>query len=211
MNYSNKPFDPVKELKYNRRPKDPGAGSDKISDFPPEAVVWLHQGHITPKMVEDYGILWHEKERALQLPCAGGHQWRYFAGKQKYLTSEGCKGYIALPGKAESPVVIVVEDILSAMHLRECGYSSVATLGTALNTEARLALRGLMNDTTKALLVWYDNDNMKVRQRARKVASQLNGLSVPVKIVDEDVGQDPKLYNVFDIDQILYRIVNDTG
>ena len=211
MNYSNKSFDPAKELKYNKRPKDPGIGSDDIADFPPEAVVWLHQGHITPEMVEDYDILWHEKERALQLPCAGGYQWRYFDGKQKYLTSEDCKGYIALPGKAESSVVIVVEDILSAMHLRECGYSSVATLGTALKAEARLALRGLMDDATKALLVWYDNDNMKVRQRARKVARQLTGLSVPVHIVDEHVGQDPKLYNIFDIDQTINRIVNDRG
>ena len=122
--------------------------SDAVSltEAPPEAIVWLLKGKLSPEAAENiHGVRWHPKSERVLFPVynrAGkidGVLGRAVFGQSpKYVASKGGLGlYFPRNNTADSLVTVVCEDILSAINIADAGYFAAASLGTSLSsTEA---------------------------------------------------------------------------
>lgn len=133
-----------------------------LTDGPPAGWQWVLRGGLSPEdAVSRYGLHWHEATRRVLLPIYGptgamtALLGRSVHGERpKYLMLGGDKHAIYRTPKTDSPVVVVVEDILSAIAVSRTGVNAIAVLGTALTPEhAHEIARGASH-----VIGWFDPD-----------------------------------------------------
>lgn len=123
--------DALRELKEISKPI--GVSLTKAPDL---AIVWLLTGGLTPEAADQHGFVWNEKANRILIPVKDR------AGKITGILARGVHGekpkYMLLSGKPSlhftgpniGDEVVVVEDILSSIAVRNAGFDGVALLGT---------------------------------------------------------------------------------
>jgi len=123
-----------------------------LMDGPPEALLWVLSGGLSPEMANDvYGFRYEPNVRLVLIPIENGVLGRdVFGGKPKYRLFGDGRSYRLSKGR--SGVTVVVEDILSAIAVNRAGWTSLAVLGTSISSiQATYAA----NTVTVG---WFDND-----------------------------------------------------
>lgn len=154
---------------------------------------WVLRGGLSPEAAsDDYGMRWHEPTRRVLIPIYGptGAMTALlgravFGERPKYLMLAGDKRAIwRTPGTGT--VVVVVEDILSAIAVSRTGVSAIAVLGTALTPEHAHAIA----TGATHVIGWFDPDaagkQAWLRLRARLAL-------YPVTLARITSEKDPKL------------------
>lgn len=109
-------------------------------EFAPEqALVWLLNGGLTPEVAEHvHGIKWHDASKRLLMPVRDaalkdvGLVARAVNGERpKYKMIQG-KPTLHFPIKPNRLVMVLTEDILSAIAVASAGYDAAAILGTSV-------------------------------------------------------------------------------
>ncbi len=143
-------------------------------DFPKEAMKWLLEAGITKALIDQYDIHYVENEivpipntnRSVQLskriilPYITSGEVKFYQARslnicepRKYITIGPKSAYRTGPTSwVPDRVVVVVEDILSAIRVAEVT-EAVALIGTSLDDETALHLANY-----KEVKVWMDND-----------------------------------------------------
>ena len=96
----------------------------------------------------------------------------------------------------ESPSVVIVEDILSAIKLASYGYNAIALQGVNVNTTL---LNYITNNYTE-YFIWLDNDNPIVKKQQLLIRNRLSLFGLATVIRTDD---DPKTYTKKEVDQCL--------
>lgn len=131
-----------------------------LEHAPAAAIVWLLQGGLLPEQAEHvWGMRWHDATKRLMMPVFNasgevtGMLGRGVAGERpKYKAYFGTASlYFAT--SARDSMLVVCEDILSAIAIRNCGYSAVAIMGTSISpTDAREIANWPL------IAAWFDPD-----------------------------------------------------
>jgi hypothetical protein len=186
---------------------------------PVEHVAWLNKYGIGPAAQRDNNIGWSAQYGRTILPVYSlsgeltAYQRRnvskYDLGP-KYLTTRARKlantafwNLAAREDKQAGGVIVITEDILSAIKVGMAGYPAVALLGTYLTNETVETIAAA--EYTQAV-VWLDDDNFKVRKSQktmRKMLAQYMGAYV-MKRGDlglrGDSPADPKMFKATVLD-----------
>jgi len=122
--------------------------------------------------------------------CLGG-------GGQKYLksVSRSFQGYTFLEG--EDKLVVIVEDIFSAIKCNKAGFNAMCLYGVHASPES---LYKVMSKSNKAV-VWLDNDSDFILERAYKIKKYIQLMNKEVWV--QETGIDPKHYMVSTIHEVL--------
>jgi hypothetical protein len=181
------------DKKYQKEVKLP---NDFVTDIPEFVLAWLWGYEIDPNDIIDHGMGYSERYDRLIIPVyhtglygnvpAKFHMiaWsgRYF-GKDKTLgkwhtVREYGRKYIyfslAVPNQ---PILVVVEDIISAIKMFNAGYNAVAVMTTYVPNELYLGLKPY------DVKVWLDPDalvkSLKVTQRFNAVGVKARHIAYP--------------------------------
>jgi DNA primase len=122
--------------KYTGMPPD----ASSLCFAPEQALVWLLKGGLTPELAEHrHGIMWHDASKRLLLPvrdCTlkdAGLLARAVNGERpKYKMIQG-KPTLHFPVLPTQKIMVLTEDMLSAIAVASSGYDSAALLGTSIN------------------------------------------------------------------------------
>jgi len=164
-----------------------------LSEAPTHARLWLLRAGIMPERAERiYGFGWYRKANRVVLPILHDGeptgQWlgRATDGRRpKYLIPKGSAGGVWYDTRG-SKVVVVCEDVLSAIRISEASYGAMSVLGTNVSAAQASLLQG------KTVVGWFDGDaaGEKAWVRLRKICGVF-GLE-PVRI---NTPKDPKLHS----------------
>jgi hypothetical protein len=106
-----------------------------------DLLVWLLKGGLTPEAADAYGMRWHPPSKRLLIPvrnAAGkttGILGRSATEKPKYLMLQGSPGLHYENSGVSGDTLVVVEDILSAIHVANAGYNCIALIGKSISHE----------------------------------------------------------------------------
>lgn len=195
---------PAEALRGNGPRLPPGSLVDP-QDWPPEARIWLHEARIGTGTIQSYGIVYDPYTRRVLLPVrhAGGTQG-YISRKifpdddlPRYLANIPNRKYryVHLDVSRETSVVLV-EDPLSAIRVRELRTPVVGLLGTGLSDH----VLNVIISRYKKFLIWFDNDNPEVKhaQLDLKKRLELFGDSVIIR-----TDKDPKRHTRDEMENVL--------
>lgn len=155
------------------------------------ARAWVYQYGITDTEIKKYGIGYSANSNRVILPAWDngelvGYQERRVHPKDtgpKYLTHWKVKGYIWKDLTITKDVVVLCEDILSAIKIaRHC--SSIALVGTHLNHNHYHHVLPF-----KEVKIFFDNDNAEVKLKSLKLKRDLE-VFVPTNIIS--IEKNPK-------------------
>ena len=183
---------------------------DFTRDIPVTAKLWLEKYGVTD--TEACVICgWSEQYQRLILPVYNTRgrlvYWtgRYFGvlpNQPKYLNTTTKKSTVVFDTATldlytnDSSVVVVVEDILSALAIYRSGFRAIALLGSYLDdTIISTVLR-----QHRQVLMWLDSDK---RSESVKFTKRLNAIGTPSKAVLHLDG-DPKDYSTQEIKEVLH-------
>ena len=169
---------------------------DVTIEIPTSARLWLMKYHVTQEEVQQHGICWSPQYQRLILPvrdsCGKLLYWqgRYFgseSGQPKYLNVKANRGEVWFDtGNKDSAVIVLVEDILSAIAVARTGsYRAVALLGSFISDD--LVLKLLREG--KQVCVWLDLDK---RCQSVKYSKRLQAFGIQAKSIVTN--KDPKEY-----------------
>jgi hypothetical protein len=99
---------------------------------------------------------------------------------------------------------VICEDPISAMKLAIAGYAGIAICGCKVPGSAELVRMKLLYDN---VIVWLDNDQIKVKETANEILDTLALYSIPSKRVVDNV--DPKYYSIVEIKTILTNLIKE--
>lgn len=130
-----------------------------ITAGPPGAWQWVLKGGLRPEDAYfQHGFRWSEPLRRVLIPIkekgklVGVLARAVYGERPKYIMLSGPKDSLFDVG--ESPVVVVVEDVLSAIAVTKEGVRGVAVLGTSLtDTQAHRIASG-----ASVAVGWFDGD-----------------------------------------------------
>lgn len=171
-----------------------------------EAVVW-HKYKISSAALHDYGVLWAEEIESLVFPCyslsgdvTGVATKRLGVSYDKpkssvYWDTSPPKYYAPARGVGVGKPVILVEDCLSCLKIREAGADSLALLGTKLTPDAALEIAHAYREVVFCL----DND---ATVKSVELAKEYNLLFDKVSILVPRV--DPKDMPMDELENLLY-------
>lgn len=174
-----------------------------LTEGPPEALVWVLKGGLTPEQAQDdYGMRWHEATNRVLIPVHLGVNLigilgrAVFGERPKYRMLGGPADTIyRLPHRADKAIV-VVEDILSAIAVWRAGYNAIAVLGTSITpVQAAEIAAGASH-----VIGWFDGD------KAGDAAwSKLRGRMAlhPVRLTRIRTSDDPKRLHRADLLRLL--------
>lgn len=168
-------------------------------ETPPEAVLWVLRTGLSPEEAQSrYGMRYDPKTQRVCVPIKDGFIARaVFRERPKYLRcGAGDTDYYLL--HVTEDVVVLTEDILSAIKVRSTGYSAVAALGTSVSDRLAQVL-----SKYPRVICWTDAD--KAGDKAwvavrSKMAVYSSGLS---RIRTE---QDPKSVDKSEIIRLIKEI-----
>lgn len=155
----------IAEIMATRRALDDLAGADApamphdavpVPDGPPEAWRWVLRGGLTPEAATaEYGFRWHERSRRVLIPVPGGLLGRSVHGERpKYRLLTATPGAIYWPARRQGALVVVVEDVLSAIAVHRAGWPACAVLGTAISPEQAADIAS----GRSCVIGWFDGD-----------------------------------------------------
>ena len=159
------------------------------------ALLWLAKYNVTPEEIKKYNINYSPYFERLILPVYDRHgrltywQGRYFGkdiGTQpKYYNTRSSRGEIWFDTGGDSSIIVVVEDILSALSVARAGYRAFALLGSYVSDNL---IRKLQSEG-KQVCVWLDLDKQCASMQYTK---RLNVFGVEAKTIVTT--EDPKEY-----------------
>lgn len=173
---------------------------------PTSAHVWVLRAGITPERASDeYGFGWSGELGRVIIPVLGngkrtgewvGRNTSHTRGavKSKYLMSVGATGSCWYDLRSSSKTAVVVEDVLSAIRVREAGFASVAVLGTTVST----AVASMLAD--HRVVGWFDNDAAG-RKGFVSLRKKAGAFGIHVSRAASEL--DPKLYSLQQINQYI--------
>lgn len=169
---------------------------DVTKVIPMNALLWLAKYHVTSEEIKAYNINYSPYFERLILPVYDRHgrlvywQGRYF-GKDssgthpKYYNTRSSRGEIWFDTGGDSNIIVVVEDILSALSVARAGYRAFALLGSYVSDNL---IRKLQSEG-KQVCVWLDLDKQCASMQYTK---RLNVFGVVAKTIVTP--EDPKEY-----------------
>lgn len=183
-----------------------------LSQAPPEAWVWVLKAGMSPETATDkYGIAWSPKYNRVIVPIleggidSGGFIARSVsAGVPKYLTSVSSHNHWWHSRDNGTGVLVVVEDVLSAIAIDRAGFMAISVLGTAFTNPCMARISSLCKDA----IHWLDEDaGGRAGRRALLAASGKwpirtgrRGIRTPL---------DPKRYSTAEIRRYIQEAIND--
>jgi hypothetical protein len=165
-------------------------------DCPTEALLWPLVTGLSPEEASDtYGMRYDPITRRVCVPLAGGFIARaVYKENPKYIRA-GAADVVVYELVVGTDLVVVTEDILSAIKIYRAGYSVISILGTAVTPAAASRIGAYKN-----IVVWTDGD--KAGDAAySKLRKRLGLYDSTVSRVRTD--QDPKLLQITEIQQRL--------
>jgi hypothetical protein len=183
--------------------KDNLAGYHFTEQLPNEAIAYLRKYGISDNEVKEVGFLFETRRALLTVPfydSSGGltgFSGRGFSGSGPRYCYKGDKwGTIRLFGRAESEVLVVVEDIVSAIKVGRV-YATLPCFGSDIPLEAlqRAARR------FERVAIWLDRDMATKASRIALKGRFLTGKDIYAVITEED----PKVYDTSTIRRLVDR------
>jgi len=183
-----------------------GLPADVHSELPQVAWDFLRQYELTENDAKVHVILWSESWSRLCFPVfdsTGLIAWqgRYLGtekGKAKWFSQGDLKNVLHVVGHKASNMVILTEDLISAIKVSKVGNFAVSPIfGSHISVQRMLRLKHYYD----TLIVWLDKDKQKESAKFARDASLLGMQSYSI-ITDLD----PKCYTT---DQIRLLTMNE--
>lgn len=177
-------------------------------NIPVEAEAWRIKSKLSRQQCEDNKIFYVPDSNAIYLPFftmdgfTNGYQLRpLHKHGAKYINcvkdnDEELGGIISNPTQSNDTLVIV-EDLVSGIHIIEAGYDALVNYGT--HVKPTILFRSIQ-DKYKDYVIWLDNDNKVVDEKARQMYDILHMYKYTdqaVRLIS--VVSDPKHYSEDDI------------
>jgi len=154
-------------------------------DVPREAVLWVLTSGLTPEeATSKYGMMYDPKTRRVCIQITGGFLARAVFGERPKYIKAGLDTTTYPLYRPGDSLVVVCEDIMSAIKVYKAGYSSVSILGTAVTPLIASELSAF-----NKIICWTDGDPagdkawVKLRRRMALY---------PVKLFRVRTDKDPK-------------------
>lgn len=173
---------------------------DVDTTIPSEALTWLKQYHITFSDIMKNRMLWSPSREMLIFPYDEAWQGRYFGkdiSKPKWFSQGNLENVLHGFNTDKKKEVILVEDIVSAIRVGNCGYSVICLFGSHLSNQKLVRL--LWN--WENLVFWLDYDKREYATREAIRIMNFTQVSPGVIIT----GKDPKEYS----DEEIKNIINE--
>lgn len=163
---------------------------------PEAAQLWVLQSGLSPEEASDvYGLMYDPKTQRVNIPFEGGFLARSINGdRPKYIKAGADTQFYALTSRSEN-LVIVCEDIMSAIKLYKAGYNAIAILGTAITNSVALRLSKFQD-----IICWTDGDAAGDAAWV-KLRKKMSLYSVRIKRVR--TGRDPKRVSTEEIKKLI--------
>lgn len=176
--------------------------------IPIEAEAWRIKNKLSRKQCSNYKIYYEPEHNAIYLPFfttetfTNGYQlrplYRYGAKYINYVKDNDKElGGIVREPTLASDTLVIVEDLISGIHINEAGYDALVNYGTHVKpTILYRAIKGKY----KHYVVWLDNDNKVVKEKARQMYDILHmykNMDQSIRLVR--VISDPKHHSDDDI------------
>ncbi len=186
---------------------------EKLFDWPEEAITWAGENTLSNAVLNKYGIKYDPSTNRVYLPrynTSGdldGYQLRRLFGRgPKYITvsKQDSKGWSMFPTGNFRDTVVIVEDLVSAIKVREaCAPIAVVVMhGIQTNLDALHSASFYANG-----VVWLDNDSFWVKKQANVMKRTLELIAnKPAYIVRKKT--DPKHYSYAVIEQTIREAIN---
>lgn len=150
------------------------------------------------KILSEYGLFYDKRSQRVYAPLTNGFMLRRSNAEQQpksltYHTTEGLNVFLAdkeIPA-TDHDVVVLVEDIYSAIKVCQAGYASIALLGTSLPAEFNPVY------WADEVILWLDADAI---DKAVKMSNYMSG-QITTNIVYTK--SDPKTYTPDQIKAII--------
>lgn len=176
------------------------------TNIPVEAEAWRIKQKLSRKICEQYEIQYAPDTDSIYIPFytlegfTNGHQLRpLHRSGAKYVNcindeNEELGGIVSPHARSQySDTLIIVEDLVSAIHVNEAGCDALVNYGTHVKP---VVLYGAIKQNYSQYLVWLDNDNPVVEQKARDMYDILHMYKNPEQIVRRISDyEDPKHYD----------------
>ena len=183
--------------------------SVSLQNAPPTAWVWLLRAGLAVETAQkNYNISWSPDTQRIILPImqnnvdTGAFIARSLDRQPKYLSSKNAKGLHWYGGS--SPIVVVVEDILSAIRVTEAGFSAIAAMGTTITEQ----LVDYITDK-EVIVGWFDADAAGEAANA-KLEARLKTFDILHGCVRPCVGKkDPKDFSKHEIQTLVCESLNN--
>lgn len=158
-------------------------------DYPQDTIKWINQYDLIQEDLINHNVLWSDSISRLIFPVFSEqgcifYTARYFGkdtGQCKWL-ARGNKPLHHLAGRN---IVILVEDILSAIKLNKLGYGSVCLFGTAFLN--KLDTLKEITSKYKSCYLWLDPDKFK---ESITMIRHADGHGLDIRLVQSE--RDPK-------------------
>lgn len=176
---------------------------DITTEIPEKPWEWLKQYSLTESDINKHNILWSPNEQRICFPIFDDQQnllaWqgRYLGteNKPKWFSQGDLKKIFHIIGVGQRKTLVLVEDLISAIRIGNCGVHSCCLFGSHISSDKWKLLRRLSFQT---IIIWLDKDkqleSVKFAQQGREF-----GLNVRSVITEND----PKTYSDTEIKNIL--------
>lgn len=203
----------LSDIKVRRRArdlytKDVKLPLDYTKDVPDSHSIWYLQYGISLEQARRNNIGYSKYYDRVILPVYNGDklvvmQARSIKGSPKYINSGNSDGVIFKTNKVYEPdVVVVTEDILSAIKVTSLHVQGVSTLGTSGSILDAQAIKAIGADK---VVIWYDKDSAGKKGRL-KLYKRLSMLGITPYFIETD--KDPKEYNSYEISYYIDTTIN---
>lgn len=177
--------------------------------IPKEGYKWLRKYGLTPDDAATYCFGYSQSYDRLIMPVYKGDKLMYWSGRNLHAGEDGRSKYHNVsadrhglmfelwndPEHIEGELVILTEDILSAIKVHKAGYNAVSLLGT--NIDAAMIGKFLKNNNK--VIFWLDPD---MRPKMLRHVVHCTSLGLPSAAEITSV-RDPKEYSYEDIEKFI--------
>lgn len=180
-----------------------GIPEDSTEKIPDHVRQYLEKYSLTPLDISKNHIMWSEKEQRVIFPYFIGEEFIGWQGrdltntkKSKWYGKGRFKEAYYIMGNPFMPVVVVVEDIISAIRVgNQPNVCAMPLFGSIINTKQLLTL----HNRYKKVLIWLDKDK---EMYSRSVSKKARELGINCNSIVSEL--DPKDYNEDNITSFLH-------
>ncbi len=188
--FDNHPHVEARRLASNDSGRLPDDFTPRI---PGPELQWLFK-YLSPTQLKEHGVGYSASHQRIIFPVQGGYLERSVDSKPKWKTSGTLSQTIMV--NQDSLLLVLVEDLVSAIKVMSAGYSVMPLYGTSLSHEGKLKI--LTNHGTNRVAVWLDKD------ATHKSDKMLKELELYIRTVQVITDKDPKEYIEKEIRRILH-------
>ena len=177
-------------------------------DMPVTAVALLMSAGITEEMCSKYGLFYDDRSQRLVYTYRDrdgtilSQQLRSLHPliQPKYYSIDRYGAEFSSGVLGEGPLLVITEDLLSAIRVAEAGGRALPLRGVYAHTEQ--LHDEVQKNEVDTVLVWLDNDNDNVRERANQIVEAIEMFEVkPVYIYLTE--EEPKHIEHNELQEIL--------